>query len=198
MAIQKINAAGLDIVKRNEGLELESYRDTGGVWTIGRGHTPATPGQKITLAQADALLAADIGWAEDAVNGATHDVATTGNQFSAMVSLTFNIGEAGFRRSSVLRLHREGDTQGAADAFRLWNQDNGVALAGLTRRRGEERALYLTAGTAVPGPPAPTADVVGAVRALQTVMLAAGLYYGTVDGDPGPLTIAALRAWRAA
>lgn len=197
MAIQKINAAGLEIVKRNEGLELQSYQDTGGVWTIGRGHTPATPGQKITLAQADALLAADIGWAEDAVNGATHDVATTGNQFSAMVSLTFNIGSAGFRRSSVLRLHREGDTQGAADAFRLWNQDNGVALAGLTRRRAEERALYLTADTTAPGPPAPTADVAGAVRALQTVTLAAGLYHGAVDGDPGPLTIAALRAWRA-
>jgi hypothetical protein len=54
----------------------------------------------------------------------------------------------------------------------------------------------LDAGPVKPPAPPPV-DVENAIRSLQAVLLAAGLYHGTVDGDPGPLTIAALRAWRA-
>ena len=35
----KINAAGLDLIKRWEGLRLTAYQDSVGVWTIGVGHT---------------------------------------------------------------------------------------------------------------------------------------------------------------
>lgn len=192
-----INPAGLAIIKSSEGLRLASYQDTGGVWTVGWGHTPATPGMHITTAQADALLAADIGWAEDAVFGATHAAPTTDNQFSAMVSLTFNIGAGGFRGSTVLRQHLAGNLDAAADAFLMWDKDNGKVVAGLSARRARERSLYLTPGQPAVPIPAPDIDIVGAIRALQTVLLAAGFYKGVVDDDPGPLTIAALRAYRA-
>ena len=66
------------------------------------------------------------------------------NEFDAMVLLCFNIGPAGFRRSTVLKAHNRGDCQAAARAFGLWNKSGGKVYAGLTKRRAEESALYLT------------------------------------------------------
>lgn len=65
------------------------------------------------------------------------------NQFAAMVVLAFNIGIAGFARSTVCRAHNRGDYQAAARAFGLWNKAGGRVLRGLTRRRAAESALYL-------------------------------------------------------
>jgi lysozyme len=145
--MRQINAAGLAIIKTGESLQLNAYLDPAGIPTIGWGHTPATMGTTITEEQADALLAADVSSACEGVNGVTSDVSTTDNQFSAMVSLTFNIGIGAFRGSTVLRLHRAGKYQGAADAFLFWNKSHVdgvlVALAGLTKRREQEMDLYL-------------------------------------------------------
>ncbi len=147
---RQINEAGLALVRRDEGLKLTAYRDGAGVLTIGYGHTgpSVTLGETITEAQAIVLLEADLGQAQYAVDDRTHDVATTDMQFSAMVSLCFNIGIGAFRTSSVLRFHRLGRTKIAADSFLLWDKAhvNGklVVLPGLLRRREEERALYLT------------------------------------------------------
>ena len=143
-----INQAGLQIIKSGESCRLTTYLDPAGIPTQGWGHTPATMGQTISQAEADALLVSDIAWAAAAVDGATHDVSTTDNQFSAMCSFCYNVGAGAFRGSSVLRLHRAMKYQGAADAFLMWNRSHVdgklVVLAGLTRRREEERALYLT------------------------------------------------------
>lgn len=193
-----INAAGLEIVKSSEGLRLQAYQDTGGVWTIGRGHTPAVRGQQITLIQADQLLAADIAWAEDAVGGATIDVPTTDNQFSAMVSETFNIGAGAFRSSTFLRCHRDKDYAGCAEAMQWFNKDNGRVLEALVGRRKREAALYLAVGPTNLPPAVPVGpDMKAEVMQLQTMLQGLGVYSGAIDGDPGPLTVAALRVWRA-
>lgn len=147
---REIDAAGLALIKRFEGLRLEAYQDVAGIWTIGYGHTRGVvPGMTITEAQADQALADDLGGAEAVVDDATADVATGDNQFSAMVSLCFNIGSANFRASTVLREHRAGAFAAAADAFLMWNKTHvdGVLqeVAGLTDRRTAERALYLQA-----------------------------------------------------
>ncbi len=143
-----INDVGLNLIKRDEGLRLRAYQDVAGIWTIGYGHTPAARGQVIDQAEADRLLLHDLGAASKGVEGATDAAHTTDNQFSAMVSLTFNIGLGGFRGSTVLRQHRAMKFELAADAFLMWNKAHVdgklVPVAGLTRRRGEERMLYLT------------------------------------------------------
>jgi len=72
------------------------------------------------------------------------DAPTTLNQFSALVSLAYNIGLGGLGRSTVLRKHIEGDYEGAAEAFHMWNRGGGQVLRGLVRRRKEEADLYLT------------------------------------------------------
>lgn len=134
----------IDIIKKHEGLRLEAYLPTpNDVWTIGYGHTHTTKqGMKITAGQAESLLRKDITWVEKAVNKLVV-VPLTQNQFDALSSLVFNIGEGGFSSSTLLRLLNSGDYEGAANQFLRWNRQKGRVLNGLTKRREEERKLFL-------------------------------------------------------
>ncbi len=145
----KINEAGLNIIKAFEALRLKAYRDAVGVWTIGWGHTKGVrPGMVITEAEAGRLLRIDVEDAEEAVTRATKGYPTTENQFSALVSFTFNVGAGGLQKSSVLKQHRAGHYALAGAAFMLWVKGtiNGrkQTLRGLVRRRQAERRLYAT------------------------------------------------------
>lgn len=59
-----------NFIKDYEDLELKSYQDEAGVWTIGYGHTgkDVFKGQEITLKQAETILTNDIAKFENAVN----------------------------------------------------------------------------------------------------------------------------------
>jgi lysozyme len=141
-----ISQAGIDLIKRFEGLRLKAYPDpaTGGEpWTIGIGHTGGVrPGDVITEARAEQLLRQDVGRFERAV--ARLCPVTTQGQFSALVSFAFNVGEDNLRASTLRRLHNEGNYASAADQFLRWDKANGKTMAGLARRRLAERQLYLT------------------------------------------------------
>jgi GH24 family phage-related lysozyme (muramidase) len=139
----KIN--NISLIKKHEGLRLEAYLPTpNDVWTIGYGHTHTTKqGMKITEKQAEALLRKDIAWAEKAVNNLVV-VPLTQNQFDALVSFVFNVGEGAFSTSTLLRLLNSGDYNGAANQFLRWNKQKGRVLNGLTKRREEERKLFLS------------------------------------------------------
>lgn len=142
MTRRAINREGLELIKSFEGCKLTSYRCSANVLTIGYGSTGphVKPGMTITQAQADELLRSDLRRFEDYVAKAAPNA--TGNQFAAMVSLAFNIGEGALGRSTVLRKHLAGDHAGAAAAFGMWNKAGGRVLPGLTRRRNAEAALY--------------------------------------------------------
>jgi lysozyme len=144
-----INDAGLTLIKTFEGLRLNAYQDVAGIWTIGYGHTrDVSARMTFTQDQADQALNADLLSTETSVDRALDGVETTDNQFAAMVALSYNIGSGNFASSTVLREHRAGATQAAADAFLLWNKAtiDGVlqVVRGLTNRREAERTLYLT------------------------------------------------------
>ena len=66
------------------------------------------------------------------------------NQFDALVSFTYNVGVGALKQSTALRKLNAGDYAGAADALTMWTKFKGKVLAGLVRRRKEERALFLT------------------------------------------------------
>lgn len=138
----RINEAGLAIIKESEGLRLEAYA-AGGRWYIGYGHAGASPGQTITEAEADKLLRQDLRGSEEAVRGLIA-VPVNENEFSAMVSLCYNLGEGNFSRSDVVERLNAGDRKGAADAFLNHNRAGGVPNDHLTARREKERALFLT------------------------------------------------------
>ncbi|HKX36117.1 MAG TPA: lysozyme [Rhizorhapis sp.] len=137
-----INAAGLALVKAHEGLRLEAYQDTSGIWTIGYGHTRGVKaGDSISAERAEQLLEADLMDAERAV-AALVKVPLTDNQFSALVSFVFNLGEGAFARSTLLRKLNEGGHGLVPACLKSWIFDNGKVLQGLVKRRAAEAALW--------------------------------------------------------
>ena len=143
--MRHINQAGLELIESFEGLRLKAYTDSVGIWTIGYGHTgpEVVKGLEISRDQAEDLLRNDLGTAERGVEAALGDVGNS-NQFSACVSLAFNVGVHAFAGSSIVKLMKAGDMFGAADRFMQWNKAGGQVVKGLTRRREAERKLFLT------------------------------------------------------
>jgi lysozyme len=146
MAAQ-VNNDGLNLIKQFEGLSLDSYQDAVGIWTIGYGHTGNVQhGQTISNAQADGLLEGDVTSTAAGV-ARLLKVPVSDNQFSAMVSLAYNIGLGNFAQSTVLKQVNAGNAIAAADAFELWNKGHVdgqlVILPGLSSRRSAEKALFL-------------------------------------------------------
>lgn len=116
---------------------------SGAPWTIGYGFTDGVlQGDRMSRDDADQKLAYDVESYESRVMEAC-TLAPNENELSAMVCLAWNIGVSGFKKSSVLKAHNRGDKQAAARAFSLWNKAGGAVMAGLTRRRAAEAALYL-------------------------------------------------------
>jgi lysozyme len=139
--------AGLALTKSFEGLRLESYQDVGGVWTVGYGHTgpDLLAGMKISQADADALLRADLSVAVGCVNRAVIEEISQ-PQFDALVDFCFNVGQGNLLKSSLLRYVNLGELENAAAQFLLWVNAGGKRVEGLVRRRQAERAMFLAAG----------------------------------------------------
>ena len=143
---------GINLLKTLEGFSPTAYTDQAGVATIGYGFTQGVkPGDYMSREEADIRLAQELVQYEIAVNSYCV-VRPNQNQFDAMVCLCWNIGIAGFRKSSVLAAHNRGDTVAAAKAFNLWNMVKGKVNKGLVRRRSIESALYLETDGAEPMP----------------------------------------------
>jgi lysozyme len=143
----KTSPAGRERIAKHEGCVLTAYPDpgTGGEpWTIGVGHTgDVKKGDRITHEQAMAFLAADLRTAEVAVETLVK-VPLNQNQFDALVSFVFNVGPGAFRGSTLLRKLNLGDYGGAAYQLLVWCRAGGKVMAGLLRRRNDERDLFLT------------------------------------------------------
>ena len=143
----KTNDAGVALIKEFEGLRTTAYKDPVGIWSIGYGHTtaagppPVYEGQKITAAEAESILLADLakfeGYLASMVTAKLNE-----NQHGALVSLIYNIGPENFRTSTLRKKLNAGDYAGAAAEFGRWNKAGGKELAGLTRRREAERELF--------------------------------------------------------
>jgi len=169
---------GRALIEAFEGRYLKAYRDSVNVLTIGYGHTSAagepyvSEGMTITEADADSILATDLGKVEKQVE---HYVTKPLNQaqFDALVSFTFNLGQGNLASSSLCRRINAGDYD-VSNEFLKWNRAGGQVLTGLTRRRRAEAAMWSgdvsgalkIAGVAVPPPdvvplPTPKPDTVG-------------------------------------
>ena len=144
----KISGAGIDLIRSFESLQLSAYNDGVGVWTIGFGTTRYPDGSMVkrgetcTREQAKAYMAHDLIKFENAVNDRVK-VSITQNQYDALVSLAYNIGDNAFKSSTLLKKLNAGDYHGAADQFLVWNKGGGKVMQGLVNRRKAERALFL-------------------------------------------------------
>ncbi len=137
-----ISDNGLTFITEFEGLRLESYKDSGGVPTIGYGHTKGVKiGDRISQYEALNLLRQDVENSVDAVNKLVK-VTLTQNQFDALVDFVFNLGESAFARSTLLTQLNLRNYAGAAMEFLKWNHDNGKVVDGLTRRCQARMKLF--------------------------------------------------------
>jgi lysozyme len=138
----------LRLIKQFEGLKLEAYPDpgTGGdPWTIGWGSTGSgiKKGVKWTQQQADDRLASDVTKFADGVAELVK-VNTNQNQMGALISFAYNVGLGALSGSTLLRKLNAGDYLGAQGQFARWNRAGGRVMAGLTRRRNAEAAVFGT------------------------------------------------------
>lgn len=63
------------------------------------------------------------------------------HEFSAFVSLTYNIGVNAFCQSTLVKRLNEGDYNAACTEISRWDKAGGRVLRGLTIRREEERRI---------------------------------------------------------
>ena len=134
---------GLNLIKSFEGLRLQAYQDSVGVWTIGYGTTRGVnAGMTITKEQAERMFLNDVQRFEPEVERLV-TTKLNQNQWDALVCFTYNLGAANLESSTLRRLLNAGDYAGAADQFPRWNKAGGKVLAGLVRRRAAERELFL-------------------------------------------------------
>ena len=152
----KTSENGLKLIQEFESFVNAPYLDSARVWTIGYGSTyypngkPVTGRDKpITREYAETIqrnvISKDF---EPVINELLEKEIASGfvnqNMYDAIISLAYNIGVNGFKRSSVLRLLKQGDKHNAGNAFLLWNMAGGKVLRGLVRRREKERKLFLS------------------------------------------------------
>lgn len=139
----KLSEKGLELLKSYESLRLTAYRDSGGVLTIGWGHTKGVKeGDTCTLAEATQFLLDDVAEAEKAIN--KQNLNLNQNQYDALVSFVFNVGADAFKKSTLLKeLKKNPNNQdNIKREFRRWNIDNGKIVDGLINRREKEIKLY--------------------------------------------------------
>lgn len=136
------------------GFAARPYRCPAGFETVGWGHV-LKPHDRLTFPltaeQADALLQADLDRFAASVRRFVR-VPLTQAMFDALACFAFNIGASSLANSTLLRRLNAGDYAAAAEEFLKWNKARNPhtgkkeALAGLTRRRKDERALFLSQG----------------------------------------------------
>lgn len=152
----KLSAQGLTVLKDHERCVLHTYDDKQprkalkpgdkilGTLTNGWGHTgpDVKIGQKLTQAEADATLIADLAWAEAAVTKHVN-VPMTQGQFDGMTLFCFNAGEKQFKTSTLLKLvNKKASDELVGMQFRRWIHSGGQVMGGLVTRREDEFKLY--------------------------------------------------------
>ena len=153
---QKINQAGIDLIKHFEGLHekcgesngeqlVKSYYCPADVLTIGYGTTghQVRLNTVITESTAEQWLKEDLEYFEKAVSRLVR-VKLNGNEFSALVSFAYNCGEFALGNSTALARLNQGDRKGCVEALQWWNKANRRVLPGLVRRRKAEGELFMS------------------------------------------------------
>lgn len=143
------NQACVDLIQHFESCKPEAYPDPGSggePWTIGWGSTgpDINEGTRWTQAECDTRFASDLTSYGEQVAALLGNASTSENQFGALTSFAYNAGLHALAESTLLRKHKAGDFEGAADEFGCWIYGSGKKLPGLIRRRTQEAQLYRT------------------------------------------------------
>jgi lysozyme len=147
-----VNKACIDLIKSFEGLFLKPYLCPAGVPTIGYGTIRYPNGTKvritdapITEQQANQYLMFEIDQKAKSIDPMLRED-LTGNQFGALISFAYNLGEGALRSSTLLKIvNKEPLDAQIRSEFQKWIYADGKKLNGLLRRRNAEADLYFKA-----------------------------------------------------
>lgn len=140
----RTNQRGLELIGNAESCLRDPYVCPAGVLTDGIGNTH---GVKAGTRKTDQQIAAD--WeknilsAEKCVNAYGNGAKLSDNTFSAVTSITFNVGCGAMQKSTMFWQLRQGHIADACQQFSRWTYGGGKQLPGLVKRRAEEKQLCL-------------------------------------------------------
>ena len=141
---------GRALIQSHEGLKLNAYTDSAGVWTIGYGNTFYPNGKKvlkgdvITKDYANKIFPIVLSKFENGVSKLVKSNISQ-NQFDSLVSLAYNIGLGAFAKSSVLKkVNQNPNDKTIVESFKKWSTAGGKQLKGLLKRRIAEASHYFS------------------------------------------------------
>lgn len=137
-----------------EGFSAKPYQDSAGIWTIGHGTIRYPDGRAVTMNDGEITENEALAFLEHDLNDTAINLwkfikeQPTLNQWSALLSLAYNVGWPAISKSTLLRLFNAGQVNLASEHFTDWNKAHVdgklVVVNGLLKRRLEEKALFLT------------------------------------------------------
>ena len=158
----KVSDKCLKILVHHEGKRNKPYRCPALLFTIGVGHLMYPEQAKLPMAERMNFQIRpedDRFYSDEEVNDILQDdlkrfvtgvlrlcpnTANNQSHLDALTSFAFNVGLGNLQRSQVRMKYNRGDFEGAADELLTWNKAGGKVLKGLTNRRNDERALFLS------------------------------------------------------
>ena len=144
-----VSKNGLNLIKEFESFKSKPYLCPSGVPTIGYGSTYYPDGKKVTLQDKEIteqkaseileyIANKDFG---NNINKVVK-VPLNQNQFDALVSFAYNVGNGNFNSSTLLRWLNQGNYKEASMQLLRWDKSKGIVLNGLARRRKAEKELF--------------------------------------------------------
>jgi lysozyme len=146
-----VNQKCIDLIISFEGLFLKPYYCPANVCTIGYGTIKYPNGTRvritdvpITEVKAMEYLMFEIDQKSKAIDPMLRED-LTGNQFGALISFAYNLGEGALKQSTLLKKVNANplDAQ-IRNEFQKWIYADGKKLNGLLRRRNAEADLYFS------------------------------------------------------
>lgn len=164
-----------------------------GTLTIGYGHTgpDVKPGMTVTEDRATELLRRDVSEAEREIARSVK-VEMNQNEYDALVSFVFNVGNGAFRSSTLLKRLNEGRHDEVPGEMMKWINSRGKKMTGLVNRRSAEAGLwskgaFVQSSGTQPEKVTPALVTPTTITAVTGVLTAAGT--GWFQGN-GPVQIA--------
>lgn len=153
--MKKITPAGIEFIKNCEGFKASPYLCSSGIPTIGYGTTYYPNGKKVTLRDKtitesealDILLSQVNTKYVPVVNIYIRSIEKklTDNQFDALVSFAYNLGNGALQKSTLLKLILINPNNPAiANEFTKWIYADGEKSKGLLMRRQKEVKMYFS------------------------------------------------------
>lgn len=146
--MKSISTNGIELIKEYEGFRSKAYQDIAGIWTIGYGTTKidgknVDPSLKCTKAEATVWLLADLEPTERMISIGLPNL--NQNQFDALCSLAYNIGNGALSRSTLWKTLKSGFPANEF-MFTAWSKARVGGelkiIPGLLRRRRAEWRLF--------------------------------------------------------